>query len=103
MAADEARFGADLTVAGPRLDVYGQLRLRQRDVLSDPNLPAVIASLPADQQFELSGGVRQHGSLFGMTLGVSGSYLSGNRTRRRPYPCAASAASTTTRSSSTRM
>jgi hypothetical protein len=77
-ASDEARVGGDLSFGASKVDLFAQVRFRQRSVLDDPQLPAAIASLPADNQIEVSGGVRAH-DVGGFLIGVNGSWIHGDR------------------------
>jgi len=63
------------------VDVHGQVRYRRRVALDDANnLPAVVQTLPADQQLDLSAGVRHKRSLLGLTLGANLIVIRGDRT-----------------------
>jgi hypothetical protein len=81
MGSHEARLGGNYNFPGPRVDVHGQARYRRRVALDDAdNLPAVVQALPADQQLDLSAGVRHKRSLAGLTLGANVILIRGDRT-----------------------
>ncbi len=79
MASDEGRLGAVVSLPR-RFDVHGQVRLRRRDALSDAQLPMEIAALDADDQVDLSGGLRQRDSLLGLDLSGVVIAIRGKRT-----------------------
>jgi hypothetical protein len=80
MGADEARAGILYSKIEKRVDVWGTLRYRKRGALDNANLPAVIAALPPDTQYDFSGGIRQKKSIGGWTLSLTGDYIDGIHT-----------------------
>jgi hypothetical protein len=79
MASDEGRLGAVLSLPA-RVDLHGQVRVRRREALTDAELPMEIAALAPDTQLDLSGGVRQRDSLFGLDLAATAVAIRGART-----------------------
>jgi hypothetical protein len=79
MASDEGRLGAVLSMP-KRVDLHGEVRLRRRDALTDAQLPMEIAGLDADDQVDLSGGLRQRDSLLGLDLSGVVISIRGQRT-----------------------
>jgi len=79
MASDEGRLAAVLSLPR-RTDLHGEVRLRRREALGDARLPMEIAGLEADDQVDVSGGLRQRDSLLGLDLSGVVISIRGRRT-----------------------
>jgi hypothetical protein len=80
MAADEARVGANYSILEKRIDVFGAVRYRRRDLIKTPKLEAVIEALPADTQIDVSAGIRKKRALANFDLGANVAVIRGDRT-----------------------
>jgi hypothetical protein len=80
MAADEVRGGFNYLLKAQRVDVFGLMKWRKRATVASEELPDEIATLPADSQIDLSGGIRQRDSVAGLDLQLNVLFITGDRT-----------------------
>jgi hypothetical protein len=79
MAADEVRSGFNYNFLDAKIDLFGQVRLRRRDMISTEGLAVEIDDLPANNELDVSAGVRKKDAIGKWDLAANGAYLISRR------------------------